>query len=402
MSFFESFQMAIGNILARKVRSLLTMLGIIIGIVAVIVIVGLGNGMENYLVDTFKSMGTNLLTVNITGRGSTRNVSTEDMFKIVEENPEYLESLSPNVSVTGQVKIGSETTSETTVTGVGEAYMDMKDYKLAIGRFISYIDTVNRNKVVVIGKYLSNEYFNGRGIGETLRINGQKFEIVGVLDAETDDVDEIDEGSTDDAVYIPYSTATKMFASFGARTSYSFAVKSDDLVSKAKDLIDKKLYDVFEDDNAYVITSMSELLDTMTSMINIVITILAVIAGISLVVGGIGIMNIMLVSVSERTREIGIRKALGAKQKHIMRQFVIEASTTSAIGGIIGIIIGYALSSVGTKVISMLTETDIIVTPSTASVLLAFGISVGIGMLFGYLPAKTAARLNPIDALRYE
>ena len=399
MSFFESFQMAISNILARKVRSLLTMLGIIIGIVAVIVIVGLGNGMENYLVDSFKSMGTNLLTVSITGRGSTRNVSTDDMFKIVEENPEYLESLSPNVSVTGAVKIGSETTSKTTVTGVGEAYMDMKDYKLTMGRFISYMDTVNRNKVVVIGKYISNEYFSGSGIGETLRINGQKFEIVGILEAETDD---IDEGSTDDAVYLPYSTATKMFSSYGARTSYSFAVKSDELVTKAKDLIDKKLYDVFGDDNAYVVTSMSELLDTMTSMINIVITILAVIAGISLVVGGIGIMNIMLVSVSERTREIGIRKALGAKQKHIMRQFVIEASTTSAIGGIIGIIIGYALSSVGTKVVSMLTDTDIVVSPSTTSVLLAFGISVGIGMLFGYLPAKTASRLNPIDALRYE
>lgn len=399
MNYFESFQMAISNILARKVRSLLTMLGIIIGIVAVIVIVGLGNGMENYLIDSFKSLGTNVLTVNIVGRGSTRNVSVDDMFKIVEDNPEYLESLSPNVSVTGQVKVGSETSSSTTTTGVGESYMGMKDYELAQGRFISYMDTENRNKVVVIGNYLSKEYFGGSGLGQSLRINGQKFEIVGVLSAETDDVDE---GSTDDAAYIPYSTATKMFSSYGARLSYSFAVKNDDLVSKAKDLIDDRLYDVFEDDNAYVITSMSEILDMMTKMINIVISILAIIAGISLVVGGIGIMNIMLVSVSERTREIGIRKALGAKQRHIMRQFVIEATTTSGIGGVIGIVIGYTLSSVATKLIKVMMDTDITVNPSTSAVMIAFGISVGIGMLFGYLPAKKASALNPIDALRYE
>lgn len=399
MTFFESFQMAISNILARKVRSLLTMLGIIIGIVAVIVIVGLGNGMENYLVDSFKSLGTNLLTVNIVGRGSTRSVSVDDMFKIVEENQEYLESLSPNVSVTGQVKIASETSSSTTITGVGETYMGMKDYELSQGRFISYMDTENRNKVIVIGSYLSREYFNSRGVGETIRINGQKFEIVGVLSAETD---EVEEGGTDDAVYIPYSTATKLFSAYGARMSYSFAVKSDELVSQAKELIDDKLYEVFEDDNAYVITSMSEILDTMTKMINIVISVLAIIAGISLVVGGIGIMNIMLVSVSERTREIGIRKALGAKQRHIMRQFVIEATTTSGIGGVIGILIGYALSSLATGVIKVILDTDITVNPSTGSVIIAFGISVGIGMLFGYLPAKKASALNPIDALRYE
>jgi putative ABC transport system permease protein len=275
----------------------------------------------------------------------------------------------------------------------------MKDYELAQGRFISYMDTENRNKVVVIGNYLSKEYFGGSGLGQSLRINGQKFEIVGVLSAETDDVDE---GSTDDAAYIPYSTATKMFSSYGARLSYSFAVKNDDLVSKAKDLIDDRLYDVFEDDNAYVITSMSEILDMMTKMINIVISILAIIAGISLVVGGIGIMNIMLVSVSERTREIGIRKALGAKQRHIMRQFVIEATTTSGIGGVIGIVIGYTLSSVATKLIKVMMDTDITVNPSTSAVMIAFGISVGIGMLFGYLPAKKASALNPIDALRYE
>ncbi len=399
MTFFESFQMAISNILSRKVRSLLTMLGIIIGIVAVIVIVGMGNGMEKYLVDSFKSLGTNLLTVNIVGRGSTRNVSVDDMFEILEESPEYLESLSPTVSVTGQVKIGSETLSSTSITGVGESYMVMKDYELSQGRFISYMDTENRNKVVVIGSYLNREYFNGRGVGESLRINGQEFEIVGVLSAETDDVEE---GSTDDVAYIPYSTATKMFSSYGARMSYSFAVKSEELVSQAKNLLDNKLYEVFEDDNAYVITSMSEILDTMTQMINIVISVLAIIAGISLVVGGIGIMNIMLVSVSERTREIGIRKALGAKQRHIMRQFVIEATTTSGIGGVIGIILGYALSSVATGVIKIALDTDIAVTPSSGSVMLAFGISVGIGMLFGYLPAKKASVLNPIDALRYE
>ena len=188
----------------------------------------------------------------------------------------------------------------------------------------------------------------------------------------------------------------------GTVSSYLLTITNEDYASLAKESVEDALSDIFSDSNAYTVVSMSEMLDTMTSMINVVIGILAVIAGISLVVGGIGIMNIMLVSVTERTREIGIRKALGAKEGAIMRQFVIEAATTSALGGLIGIGLGYLLSAVATQAIAALMETAIVVSPSVTAVMIAFGISAGIGILFGYLPAKKAARLNPIEALRYD
>ena len=168
-------------------------------------------------------------------------------------------------------------------------------------------------------------------------------------------------------------------------------------------MVEQKLYSVFSDDDAYTVSSMAELVEEMNSMVNMIIYILAGIAAISLVVGGIGIMNIMLVSVTERTREIGIRKALGAKESAIMRQFVIEAATTSSLGGVLGILLGYGLSALATSVIAnIMPDTPITVSPSLLAVVVAFGVSTGIGVVFGYLPAKKAANLNPIDALRYD
>lgn len=396
MSFFQCFQLAIKNILSSKVRALLTMLGIIIGVGAVILIVGLGNGMEIYMTESFQSMGTDTLTVSIMGRGSSRNVDEEDMYALVEENGEYLKAVSPTVSVGGSVKVGSDTLSATTVTGVGEDYASIKKYGVSQGRFIQYVDILNRNKVCVIGSYLSSQYYNGNPVGETIRINGNIYTIVGVLETLGDN----DEGSSDDVIFLPYSTAAKL--SWGSINSYTFQVVSEDTVSQAKQVLEDSLYETFGSDSAYTVISMSEILDTMTQMLNVMISVLAAIAAISLVVGGIGIMNIMLVSVSERTREIGIRKALGAKQRHILSQFVIEAATTSAIGGVLGIVTGYSLSSIATAVIKNLLQEDLQVIPSVSSVIGAFCISAAIGILFGYLPAKKAARLNPIEALRYD
>ena len=398
MSLLESFQLALANIRSSKVRSFLTMLGIIIGVCAVIVIVGLGNGMQKYMKDSFSEMGTNTLTVRITGRGSSRSVSEEQMYEMVEENSEYLAAVSPTVAMSGSVKIGTEYPSSTTITGVSEEYLDMKSYDVAMGRGLQYVDILARKKVCVIGAYLNQAYYGGMAVGQTLRIGQNQFTIVGVLAQEADT---LEEGGTDDCVFVPYSTAAR-FSYTGVIGSYLITIHDENQAVLCAELVENELYSVFEDENAYRVTSMSEILDTMNSMINMVVYVLAAIAAISLVVGGIGIMNIMLVSVTERTKEIGIRKALGAKERYILQQFVIEAAVTSAIGGILGILLGYGLSSLATTVITMLMEASITVSPSVGAVLLAFGISAGIGIIFGYLPAKKAAQLNPIDALRYD
>lgn len=396
MNILQCFRLAVKSIWSSKARSVLTMLGIIIGVSAVIVIVGIGNGMEIYMTDSFSSMGTTTLTVSVMGRGSSRSVSEEDMYAVYDESSALFSQMSPTVSVSANVKVGRDSLSSS-VTGVGEEYMDLKGYALSQGRGIEYVDILRRQKVCVVGSYVAQTYFNGAPVGETLKLSGNSYTIVGIIQKVADST----EGSTDDMVLIPYSNAAKM-SFMGTVSSYTFNAVDEESVEAGKTVIENALYEVFEDEDAYTVVSMSELLDTMTSMLNLVIGVLAGIAAISLVVGGIGIMNIMLVSVSERTREIGIRKSLGARKRDILSQFVIEAATTSAIGGLLGIAFGYGLSSVASMVIVNMLGEQLTVAPSLGSPLTAVGISVGIGVVFGYLPARKAANLNPIDALHYD
>ncbi|MGI5979687.1 MAG: ABC transporter permease [Oscillospiraceae bacterium] len=397
MNFYQSFRLALQSIQKNKLRSFLTMLGIIIGVAAVTVIVGLGNGMKNYITDSFASMGTNLITVSIQGRSSSRSVDVQDMFDLVSKNPDVLSGVSPIVPINGTVKIGNESTTSTTVTGVSENYATIERSSVSSGRFLQYVDVLRRKNVCVVGSYIAQNYFDGNAIGKQLKVNGNYFTIVGVLSEEADST----EGSADNIIYIPYTIAAKI-SWVRQISSYSFSAASENSIQQAVALIKSVLYKTYQDEDYYNVISMTEMLDSLTSMINLVVMVLGAIAAISLVVGGIGIMNIMLVSVTERTREIGIRKSLGAKQRDILSQFVIEAGTTSALGGLIGIGFGYLLSSLATKLVTVSMETPITVSPTASSVLGAFAVSVAIGVIFGYLPARKAARLNPIDALRYD
>ncbi|MBR0140271.1 MAG: ABC transporter permease [Firmicutes bacterium] len=398
MNFFDTARLALGNIRASKMRTFLTMLGIIIGVSAVILIEGLGNGMQVYMEDAFESLGTNTIQVMILGRGSSRSVSVDQMYQIAADNPESIENVSPTVSVSLPVKVGTETLSSTSVTGVGESYLDMKTYTLSMGRGLQFMDIKDRKAVCVVGEYIDLNYYGGNAVGNTLKLGTHKLTIVGVM---TQEEDEMNEGGTDDCVYLPYSTAAR-WTGRGKIGSYMFTSTDKDHSEAAVTAIENGLFEVFEDDKSYTVISMAQLLDTFTTMLNVMITILAVIAGISLVVGGIGIMNIMLVSVTERTREIGIRKALGAKERVIMAQFVTEAAVTSLLGGAIGIGFGMVLCRIGTMLVARLTEVDMQVVPSIPSIIMAAGVSAAIGIMFGWLPARKAANLNPIDALRYE
>mgnify|MGYP005771857013 FL=1 len=397
MRITEAFFLALKNIRTSKMRTFLTMLGIIIGVMAVIVIVGLGNGLSNYVTDSFSSLGTDTLTVTVSGRGSsTRNVDVDDMYQIVEDNSEYLEYISPTVSAPN-ARIGSEVLYVTTVQGVSEDFLSMKDYSVGEGRGISYGDIDQRKNICVIGEYLNQQYYHGKAVGDTIRIGGRLMTIVGVLDPISD---EPEEGGLDDVVYIPYSTAERMSGT--TINSYTITMRDENYAVESKEIVEDALTELLGDSDSFMVISMTEMLESMTEMINVIVYILAGIAAISLLVGGIGIMNIMLVSVTERTREIGVRKSLGAKERYILEQFIIEAAVTSALGGTLGILLGYGVSSVAGQVASAAIGDTFTVAPGFGAVMLAFGISAGIGVLFGFLPAKKAARLNPIEALHFD
>ena len=403
MRMTESFSLALKNIASSKVRTLLTMLGIIIGVAAVIVIVGLGNGLENYIAGSFSSMGTNTLTISVQSRGATRTMEVEDMYELVADHPSQLELCSPTVSMMGGVKIGTETTS-ISVSGVSEDYNSIYGYTISQGRGLQYSDIATRARVCVVGAYVNQARFGGNALGQTLRVGGQALTVVGVLDQREDSMEE---GGRDDCLCLPYSTASRLGGS--QVSSFVVTMVDEKQMERSQAVLERALTDFFGSDDYYTVITMSELVDAMTGMINILVGVLAGIAAISLVVGGIGIMNIMLVSVTERTREIGIRKSLGAKRRDIRRQFVIEAGTTSAIGGLLGIGFGFLMATgIGAIMGGMLVQSMGVsgitfnAVPTFGAIAVSFGVSVGIGVLFGYLPANKAAKLNPIDALRYD
>ena len=385
---YETFREAIQNIWSNKFRTFLTMLGIIIGVMAVMVIVGLGNGMTTSIQNEFADMGTNLLTVQIMGYGS-RSVKVKDFYELVEKNSDVLGAVSPSISMSGTVKVGTDDDSYSSTSVIAQ------------GRPLNYVDMDANKKVCMVGDYISRVGYGGNAIGQSIKIGKEWYTIVGVLEAEIDDPSN-QEGSSDDCIFVPYTTAMRV-SGISTASSYAVLVSDEENISKGKAIIENGLQELLHSDSGYMVISLSEMLEMMTSMVNMVVTVLTAIAAISLLVGGIGIMNIMMVSVTERTREIGIRKALGAKERTILSLFVVEAGTTSALGGIIGIGLGYTVSTIVTKVLAVImTDMPITVTPTAGSIAVAFGISVGIGVLFGYLPAKRAARLNPIEALRYD
>ena len=397
----ETFRQAIQNVWSNKLRTFLTMLGIIIGVMAVIVIVGLGNGMTQSMRDSFSAMGTNTLSINIWGYGS-RTVTVEDVYAIGTKNPDLIRSISPQIDFSRNTpKVGTTTYRYSNVAGVDENFTSMKNYTVAQGRGLQYMDMKDNKQVCVIGDYLNRVAYGGRGVGQTIKLGAYKFRIVGVLNAKVNNTS-MQQGSDDDCVYLPYTIAMRL-SNTAMASSYIAIMSDENKANEAKAVVEAYLTDLFKSDSAFYVYSASEWLEEMNNMINMVIVVLTGIASISLLVGGIGIMNIMLVSVTERTREIGIRKALGAKERVILSQFVVEAATTSALGGVLGIVLGYIVSMAANHVLPMISsDIDVTVSPSFNSIAVAFGISVFIGVLFGYLPAKRAARLNPIEALRYD
>ena len=388
MRLTKSFLLALSNIMYDKMRSFLTMLGIIVGVAAVIILISLMNGMSNMITEQFEEIGTTSITVNVQDRGGSRTVYEDDIYALRDNNPSLLSGVSPAI-----IKLPGDSDDITSsATGVSEEYASMKKLNVTNGRFLSYMDMKENAKVCVIGTYIQKELFGTASpLGNSIKLNGIPYTVVGILEEK----DDSQSGGADDAVYIPYTTASRVSRN-SYISSYTLTAVSDSVVEEASDLIEAELMKKIGDDDYYTVSTLTQVLDMATEMLDKMKILLVCIAGISLLVGGIGIMNIMLVSVTERTREIGIRKSLGAKSGAIMSQFVIEAGTVSGVGGILGIIVGAVVAVVAGKLLGLTA------TPSLGAIAIAFGVSVGIGILFGYLPAKNAAKLNPIDALRHE
>jgi len=403
MRLFQTISMAFRAIAANKIRSFLTMLGVIIGVMSVIVLVSIGQGTTASITDSISSMGTNLLTVTIQtrrigmgGRNFRSNASSRGT--VILKLPEILEleeeasiaHVSPVCSGSLTVKAGN-TNTNASVTGVLTAYASIINQDVESGRYIIDADVNNRSAVCVIGVELAKElYGNTNVVGNTLHIDGRKFRIVGVLESKGTSMS----GSSDNSVVLPFTLAQRMLNSTTISSIYMSALDSAS-VNKAQEVVERFLYKKYQNESSYSVMNQTAMLETANEMSGTLSLMLGGIAGISLLVGGIGIMNIMLVSVTERTREIGIRKAIGAKRRDILLQFLIESVVISGLGGVLGLGLGFAVMSVLENVLGM----TLAVTPDI--IYLAIGFSMGVGVLFGLYPANKASKLRPIEALHY-
>lgn len=389
MSLLQSIKMAARSIKSNKVRSFLTMLGIIIGVASVIVLVSIGQGSSKNITNQISSLGTNLLTVNMMG-SDTVKLTEQDVGNI--SDIQGIKDSSPVVSGRVTVKNGA-TSVQVSLTGTIASYQTVRDVQVNEGRFLSDMDSEYRQKIVVLGSDTAQTLFGSDNpVGQYVQVNGTSFKVVGVLASKGSSL-----GQSGDAVIVmPLSTAQRVVKNTNIQTVYIQAASDqqlDTVMAQTQSLL-ARMFPNKQD--SYSVVNQKDLMDTMSSVSNTMTMLLAGIAGISLVVGGIGIMNIMLVSVTERTKEIGIRKAIGAKRKDILLQFLIEAIVLSSLGGLIGVGSGLLIS----KALSI--AAGMTVSYSMSVTLFAFLFSLLVGVIFGVFPANKASKLHPIQALRYE
>jgi len=411
--FFEPLLLAWEGVRTHKLRSSLTILGIVIGVAAVIALMSIGRGVQAEILSQIESMGSDVITVypgSITERGiagaggSAATLTLEDAEAIAEQVP-HVAAVAPYSSTNQQLIVGGENVNAQ-VIGVTPDYQDANNLDTTAGVFISQYDYESGTKVAVIGSSVAETLFSGVDpIGQQLRMGNNIVRVTGVLESKGRSMF----GSTDDAIMIPLTTLQQTISqsrtATGGHVVNSIAVvatdegQMDSVVSEITSLLRVRHRLAATDDDDFNVQTLEELVSAVTEISGTLTIFLGAIAAISLLVGGIGVMNIMLVSVIERTREIGIRKALGAQERDIWGQFLTESAFLSFTGGLIGVAVGWGASNLVNSV-GIMGEMATVV--SADIVILALVVSVGIGLLFGFLPARRASRLNPIEALRYE